>query len=43
MIPSWAIGTAFVVCVVACAQVVTRRLIGNVDSVRKNSTEPQNA
>src|SRR5207247_9538655 len=31
MIPSWAIGTAFVVCVVACAQVVVRRLIGSTD------------
>ncbi len=41
MIPSWAIGTAFVVCVVACAQVVVRRLIGSTDkSVGQNPTEP---
>ncbi len=31
IIPSWAIGTAFVICVVACAQVVVRRLIGSTD------------
>ena len=41
MIPSWAIGTAFVVCVVACAQVVVRRLIGSTDkSAGQTSTEP---
>ena len=41
MIPSWAIGTAFVVCVVACAQVVVRRLIGSTDkSAGQNPTEP---
>ena len=41
MIPSWAIGTAFVVCVVACAQVVVRRLIGNTDkSARQTPNEP---
>ena len=41
MIPSWAIGTAFVVCVVACAQVVVRRLIGSTDkSAWQNPTEP---
>jgi hypothetical protein len=28
IIPSWAIGTAFIVIVVAAAQVVTRRLLG---------------
>ncbi len=40
-IPSWAIGTAFVVCVVACAQVVVRRLIGNTDkSAGQTATEP---
>ena len=41
VIPSWAIGTAFVVCVVACAQVVVRRLIGSTDkSAGQNPTEP---
>src|SRR6266568_3548801 len=41
MIPSWAIGTAFVICVVACAQVVVRRLIGSTDrSAGQNPTEP---
>ena len=41
MIPSWAIGTAFVICVVACAQVVVRRLIGSADkSAGQNPTEP---
>jgi len=41
MIPSWAIGTAFVVCVVACAQVVVRRLIGSTDkSAGRTLTEP---
>jgi len=40
-IPSWAIGTAFVVCVVACAQVVVRRLIGSTDkSAGQTATEP---
>jgi hypothetical protein len=41
MIPSWAIGTAFVICVVACAQVVVRRLIGSTDkSAGRTLTEP---
>ena len=41
VIPSWAIGTAFVICVVACAQVVVRRLIGSTEkSARQNPTEP---
>jgi hypothetical protein len=40
-IPSWAIGTAFVVCVVACAQVLVRRLIGSTDkNARRTATEP---
>ena len=40
-IPSWAIGTAFVVCVIACAQVVVRRLIGSTEkSAGQNPTEP---
>ncbi len=40
-IPSWAIGTAFVVCVVACAQVVVRRLIGSTaKSAGQTPTEP---
>jgi len=41
IIPSWAIGTAFVICVVACAQVVVRRLIGSTDkSARRTLTDP---
>ena len=41
IIPSWAIGTAFVVCVVACAQVVVRRLIGStVKSAGRTLTDP---
>ena len=41
IIPSWAIGTAFVVCVVACAQVVVRRLIGSTDKrAGETPTEP---
>ena len=41
MIPSWAIGTAFVICVVACAQVVVRRMIGSTDkSAGQNPIEP---
>ena len=41
IIPSWAIGTAFVICVVACAQVVVRRLIGSTDkSAGRTLTEP---
>jgi len=40
VIPSWAIGTAFVICVVACAQVVVRRLIGSTDKrAGQNPTE----
>jgi len=41
MIPSWAIGTAFVIVVIAAANVVARRLIGSADkSARQTSTEP---
>ena len=41
IIPDWAIGTAFVIVVIAVAQVVVRRLIGRADkSAGQNSTEP---
>ena len=41
MIPSWAIGTAFVVVVIAAAQVVVRRIIGPANrSTEQNPTEP---
>ena len=41
MIPSWAIGTAFVVVVISAANVVARRLIGSAEkSAGQNPTEP---
>src|SRR2546426_3819666 len=41
IIPSWAIGTAFIIVVVAAAQVVVRRLVGRADrSAGQNPTEP---
>jgi len=41
IIPSWAIGTAFVIVVVAAAQVVVRRLVGRADrSAGQSPTEP---
>jgi len=41
MIPSWAIGTAFVIVVIAAANVVARRLIGSTDkSAGRTLTEP---
>ena len=41
IIPSWAIGTAFVIVVIAAANVVARRLIGSADkSAGQNLTEP---
>ena len=41
MIPSWAIGTAFVIVVIAVANVVARRLIGGADkSAGQTPTEP---
>ena len=40
IIPSWAIGTAFIIVVVAAAQVVVRRLVGRVDrSAGEHPTE----
>jgi hypothetical protein len=42
IIPDWAIGTAFVIVVIAVAQVVARRLIGRADkSAGPNATEPE--
>lgn len=44
IIPSWAIGTAFVIAVIAVAQVVARRLIGSADtSAGQNPSEPDAA
>lgn len=41
IIPDWAIGTAFVIAVIAAAQVVVRRLIGRANlSGGQNPTEP---
>jgi len=41
IIPSWAIGIAFVIVVVAAAQVVVRRLVGRANrSAGQNPTEP---
>ena len=41
MIPSWAIGTAFIIVVIAAANVVARRLIGSADkSAGQTPTEP---
>ena len=41
MIPSWAIGTAFVIVVIAAANVVARRLMRTADkSAGPTSTEP---
>ncbi len=42
IIPGWAIGTAFIIVVVAAAQVVTRRLLGGRAnrSAGQNPTEP---
>src|SRR2546427_9128563 len=41
IIPSWAIGTAFIIVVIAAANVVARRLIGSADkSAGRNPTEP---
>jgi len=41
IIPSWAIGTAFVIVVIAVAQVVARRLIGRAErSAGQNPAEP---
>jgi hypothetical protein len=40
IIPSWAIGTAFVIVVIAAAQVVARRLVGRPNrSAEQNPTE----
>jgi hypothetical protein len=40
IIPSWAIGTAFVIVVIACAQVVARRLVGRPNrGAEQNPTE----
>jgi hypothetical protein len=41
IIPDWAIGTAFVIVVIAVAQVVARRFIGHGDrGAEQNRTEP---
>jgi hypothetical protein len=41
IIPSWAIGTAFVIVVIAAANVVARRLMGSRDkSAGRTLTEP---
>src|SRR5437667_1142963 len=41
MIPSWAIGFAFIIAVVAAAQVVVRRLVGPANrGAWQNPTEP---
>ena len=41
IIPDWAIGTAFVIVVIAVAQVVARRFIGRGDrAAGQNPTEP---
>jgi len=42
MIPSWAIGFAFIIAVVAAAQVVVRRLVGTANrGAWQNPTEPE--